>query len=237
MHGIPELFALQGDTFPGIARNDLTVIGVVSFDELGDEQRAVDLEGDLVFPHRHPQGPLIAHQPLQLGDALGRHDDLGLLSRRKFDVDIDQRQPAAVGGHHGELVFPKREKDAVENVTSFIRGDRIGSLLQRVAQFLLHNGEFLRVLKLRKRREFLLGQTVDLKKALPTPDGSDILGVDLHLDFVGGQFAHDGRQTPRRKRGAAGLIDLGFHHATDADIKIGGGQPQLAVSGLKQHVG
>src|ERR1043165_7791846 len=148
MHGVEEKLAFQGDALLGLTGDDLPIIWVVPFDELRDEQRAVDLERDLVVAYAHLYVALIADEAREFIDAFRRDDDVDFLAAGKLRFQIEECQPATISGDHGELVLLERKEDAVQHVTGFIRRNRIGGLAQTVAEFLLTQREDLRAVEL-----------------------------------------------------------------------------------------
>ena len=79
---------------------------------------------------------------------------------------IDHRQPAAVGGHEGQLALLEGTQDAVEHVARLVGRDGVAGLLEGVLEFALLEREGLGALELRQRRELLLRQPEDLEEAL-----------------------------------------------------------------------
>jgi hypothetical protein len=59
----------------------------------------------------------------ELGDGLAGDDDVDLVAAGKFELDIHQREAAAIGGHEGELVVLEGKKNAVEHVARLVGRD------------------------------------------------------------------------------------------------------------------
>ena len=181
--------------------------------------------------------PSSVEQALQFRHRFGRHDDVGFVAAREFELDIDHRQAASIGRDQREFVFLEAEEDAVEHVARLVGRDRVGSFAQAVAQILLPNRDNFRVLKFRQRRKFLLRQAEDLEKALAAADGGGVFPIDIELDFARRQFANDVEEPPRRQRGRAFFFHLRFETPAHTDVEIGRGEANLVAVRLQQNVG
>jgi len=63
-----------------------------------------------------------------------------------------------------------------------------------------------------------------------------VVGGTVERDIHAGQLAHDRRQTFHREGDRAAFLHLGLDFATDAEIEIGGGQRDVVLFRLDQHV-
>ena len=108
---IQKSFALERDALFRFAGNDLPVVRIISFDQFRDEQRVVEIESDLSAAEAHFHVAVVGQQSLQFRDRFGRHDDVGFVTARKFQFDIDHRQPASIGRDERELVFLQAEQE------------------------------------------------------------------------------------------------------------------------------
>ena len=173
------------------ARNDLSIIWIISFDQLGDEQSPVQIEGNLSPADAHLHVAFVGQQTLQFSHRFGRNNDLGFVAARKFQFDIHHGEPATVRRHQRQFVFFETEEHAVEDVARFIRRDGVGGFAQPIAQILLSDSDDFRVFKFRQRRKLLFGQAENLEETLAAADRGGILAIDVDLNFAGGQFADD----------------------------------------------
>lgn len=63
-----------------------------------------------------------------------------------------------------------------------------------------------------------------------------MVGRAVKGDIHAGEFAHDGGEALDGERHGAGLLDLGLDLAADAEVKVGGGQRNVVLFRLDQHV-
>src|SRR5436305_12638903 len=106
------------------------------------------------------------------------------MTAREFQLDFAHSEPTPIRRHQRQLVVFKTEKNAVEDVASFVSRYRVRSLAQSVAQIFLPDGDNFFVLELWERREFFLRPAEDFEENLANPDGSGIFYVNLSQDFV-----------------------------------------------------
>ena len=115
-----------------------------------------EIKRDLAAADADLHVAIVGQEALQFRHRFGRHDDVRFVAARKFEIDVDHREPAPVGRDEGELVVLETEEDAVENVARFVGRDRIGGLAQTVAQILLPDGDDLWSRRISAAAEILL---------------------------------------------------------------------------------
>lgn len=147
----------------------LPVVGIVALHELGDEQHVQGTlaghgERDLVVGELNLHIALGQQQAGKLIDRLGRHDEFAGQLLTQASLFFRQRQAPSVGGDHRDLVFAQADEDAVEHVARVIGGNRIRRLAQHGLHLFLRQRDFLVLLELRQRQEFLGGDAVDFVK-------------------------------------------------------------------------
>ncbi len=216
--------------------NDLAIVRIIAFDQFRNEQRAVEIERDLAAAEADLHIAFIGQQALQFRDRFRRHDDVGFVAARKFELDIDHGEAPSIGRDERELVVLQAEENAVQDVARFIGGDGVGGFAQTIAQILLPNGDDLGAFEFRERRKFFLGQTEDLEETLAAANGGRVLAIDLELNFARRQFANDGEEPTRRQGGGAFLVHFRFETAAHAHIQIGGGEMDFVAFRLQKHV-
>src|ERR1700704_1635603 len=123
------------------------------------------------------------------------------MAAREFQLDFDHGEPTPIRRHQRQLVILKTEKNAVEDVASFVCRYRVRSLAQSVAQIFLPNRDNFCILEFGQRRKFFLGQPEDFEKALTAPDGSGIFSINIYLNFARRQFTDDVEEATGRERG------------------------------------
>src|ERR1700730_3048166 len=158
------------------------------------------------------------------------------MATRKFQLDIDHREAAAVGRDEREFVILETKQNTVEDVARFVSRNGIGSFAQTIAQILLTNGHHFRTFEFRQRREFLLWQAEDFEKALSAANRSSILTIDIDLDFAHWQFANNVEEATRRQCGRAFFLDLRLKDSPDADVEVGSGEMNFVLVSLQKHV-
>ena len=78
------------------------------------------------------------------------------------------------------------------------------------------------------------------RKARAAGEDRHALAITRLLEFelrTVGQLPHDVIEHMGRHRGGAGLRHFGGNALDDLDVEIGGGQLELTVASLEQHVG
>ena len=138
------------------AGNDLLVVRIISFDQFRNQQRVVQIERDLAAADADLHVAFVGQEALQFRHRFGRDDDVGFVAARKFELDVDHREAAAIGRDQRELVFLEAEENAVEDVARLIGRDGVGSLAQAVAQILLPNRDDFGVLRISAAAGILL---------------------------------------------------------------------------------
>src|SRR6202044_3732791 len=101
---VEEYFALEDDPFLGFGGDDLLVVGIISLDEFGVEKGVAEIEGDLIFGEADGERFLVAEDALQFLHGFGGKDGFNFAALGEFDVLLDQREAAAVGGDEGKFV-------------------------------------------------------------------------------------------------------------------------------------
>src|SRR4030095_249989 len=159
------------------------------------------------------------------------------MAAREFQLDFHHSESTPIRRHQRQLVVLETEKNAVEDVASFIRRYRVRSLAQSVAQIFLPNRDNFRVLEFWQRWKFFFGQPEDFEKALAAPDGSGIFSINIHLNFARRQFTDDVEEAAGRERGRPFFFYIRFATAADTDIEIGCREMAFVAVRLKQNVG
>ena len=80
------------------------VIGIIAFNQFRNEQRLVQIKGDLSAGDAHFDVPLVGQKSLQFGDSLGWNDNVRFLAARNFQLDVHHRQPPSIRRDHGHFV-------------------------------------------------------------------------------------------------------------------------------------
>src|ERR1700730_9209430 len=80
---------LEPDSFFRLGRNDLAIIGVTPFDQLGNEQGSIQLKCNLVFTDDEFHFTFLTQKTLNFSDCLRRNNDFCFLTARKLNFEID----------------------------------------------------------------------------------------------------------------------------------------------------
>src|SRR6516225_7567088 len=80
-NGGKESLPFEGDPFFRLKRNHLAIIGVIPFDQLGNEQGSVQLKCNLILADAEFHFTFLTHQTLNFSDCLSRNNDFCFLVR------------------------------------------------------------------------------------------------------------------------------------------------------------
>ena len=148
----------------------------------------------------------------------------------------DEGEATAIGGNESELAVLKVEINAVEDVARLVGGLRVGDVAQHRGQLALLQGERLVVGRIGQFGEFLGADAHDAEIGAAGGDLDLVRGAGVEGDVHIGQFAHDGGQPLDREGDGAAFLDLGLDFAADAEIEIRGGERDVVLVRLDQHV-
>ena len=172
----------------------------------------------------------------EFADCLGRKNNRSGAGRRDIHFFGDQGETATVGCDKGKFTILKVEINAVEDVTRFIGGLRVGDTLEHGDKLRLIEGVGLFVAKLGKRGKFFLA---DAHNAKCRPAGREfdlVVGRTIKGDVHVGQFPHDTGQTFDGEGHRARFLYLGLNFAANAQIEVSGGERNLILFRLDEDI-
>ncbi len=169
----------DADAFGAFLGNDLSIIGVIAVDELGNDVDAEtgfgggnEIESHLVLAELQFNGSR-TQQTVQLIDRLGGDDELPVAFDRQIHLFIAHRKAPPIGRHQGHLVFLQAEEDPVQHVPGLVRRHREGGSLEHHLQLLLRQVHRLQLLEDRHGRIVIGRQAVDLEEGGSGADRCD----------------------------------------------------------------
>ena len=215
---------------------------------------APDAEENLVagLGHGDLDGPFffcVGDDAAELAQMAGGDDDGQIVGEGLVDFDAAHAEAVAVGRGQGEAIFGKGNLDTCEGGAAFVGGggeddlidhfgqpsgfegdcasfEGFGGLLGPVAVIDRGNyGKLLRVDALNVYVEVAAAQMECLRSY-----------GQLHLDLVGRQAVDELGQQAGGHGDGAFIFYAGADPAVDADLQIGGSQPQLVILCLEQDV-
>jgi hypothetical protein len=111
---------LQAHPLLAVRRDDLLEVRVGAFQQLGDDQQVVELEGGLVLGHVNLDRPLSPSVLQQLVDRLAGTTHSPSVSFSISTSCSNMGHAAAIRGHHGQLAAAEAQQHAVEDVAALV---------------------------------------------------------------------------------------------------------------------
>ena len=240
-----ELLALEADLGAGFLRDDLAVVRIVPFDDLGDELDAVheaffvlgdvDREADLAFVVRDVGFAAGLEQTHQFDDR-ARGQDEGQSLVGSGDLAFTFCETTSIGRDDGELAFGEFKKDAVEDVTILIGGLGVAHFAEHVAEIVLVDGNRRLSGEIGNGRELISRQSGNLENGTSGGDFHAVFAGEFDNRVAARKGADDGNQfldwqgdATRRRYGS---LDA----AADTEIEVGGGQGDRVSLRFDEHV-
>ncbi|OBQ37216.1 MAG: hypothetical protein AN484_25180 [Aphanizomenon flos-aquae WA102] len=242
---LEELLAFEADLRAGVLRDDLAVVRVVTFDDLGDQLDAVheaffvlrDVDGEADLPLVVGDVGFTAglQQAHQFDDRAGRQDKgQGLVGAGELAFALGEA--AAVGRDDRQLAFGEFEEHAVEDVAVLVGGLRVAHFAQHVAEVILVDRDGRLAGEIRDRRELVSRKTGDLEDGTAGGDLHAVLAGEFDDGVAARKSANNGDEFLDRQGNATRRRDRGLDAAADAEIEVGGGQGDRVAFGFDEHV-
>ena len=245
--GTQKDFSFDFHAVSGIFRNDLLVLRIIAFDDLGNDFHLVaktvfglfvhvDFKAHLTFIEPDAHLAFVSELLLKLVHRFRGKNERFDLIRNGSDFAFACCETPSVRRDERQSILGKAEENAVENVAVFVGGLGVRHAANHRRKLALVDFEKVFAADDGKRRELFRLDSGHQRFGAPASDFDSRSGEKFEADFIAHHSRSDVFESPRGQSDASGNGDVRLDETKNADVEVRRRQPNFVSFRLNEHV-